>query len=311
MLSIKTTLRRPIVSVLGILLIISMTAFLSVGIGQAIVAKDTLDSFEDNFTTVALVTGKFRQDYRQMFKFGDQTFSVMQRTLPEEISNWLDGAVKEYPDIVKAVSTPGLASAYIPDLEVDFYTDHPYEGSIVNVNGQAAYPRPYGMPYNCAVLEFELSEIGKITQKETNIGLVDMTKAIFETETFVQLEGKVTTVVALNEGYGDLTGRNITLSVKIVNSEAIETLGLKAGEKYLVFTNQFIDRKWKTGEETVRFGIGETFTYDENVYYLHEDGTKSQVTDTSKTYIDENGETVTCIRCGRRMESCARMYEDQ
>ena len=294
MLSIKTALRRPIVSLLGILLVVSMTAFLSVGIGQAIMAKDTLNSFENNFTTVALISGKFRQDYRKTYKFGDKTFSVIQRTIPEEISNWLDSMTKEHPDIVKDISSPGLASAYIPDLEVDFYTDHPYEGSIVSVSATAAYPRPYGMPYNCVVLEFKLSEIGDITTKETNLGLVDNTRASFETETFVQLKGVVTTVVECNEGYGDLTNRSIILSVKIRNPEALENLDLKTGEKYLVFTNQFIDRIWKTGDDIVRFGIGETFTYDENVYYLHEDGTKTPLTDTSKTYIDENGETVTC-----------------
>ena len=59
MLSIKTTFRRPIVSALGILLVVSMTAFLSVGIGQAYVANETLNSIEYNFTTVALMTSKF------------------------------------------------------------------------------------------------------------------------------------------------------------------------------------------------------------------------------------------------------------
>ena len=42
MLSLKTTFRRPIVSALGILLVVSMTAFLSVGIGQAYAANNTL-----------------------------------------------------------------------------------------------------------------------------------------------------------------------------------------------------------------------------------------------------------------------------
>lgn len=294
MLSLKNALRRPLVSLLGILLVASMTAFLCIGIGQAIVAKDTLVSFDDAFTTVALVSGKFRQDYSGRYTFGEQSFSVIQRTLPEEVSNWFDGVAKTYPDIIKAVASPGLASAYIPELEVDFHTAHPYAGSIVSVQGTAPYPRPYCMPYNCAVLEFELSGVGTAKQKESFLELVDETVALFETETTVQLKGKVTRVIGLHKGYSDPEGLDITITMKVRSAEALEALGLRKGEKYLVYTNSFIDRKWKSGEDVARFNIGDTFTYDENTYYLHSDGSITAVTDTTKTYTDENGETVSC-----------------
>ena len=89
MLSLKNALRRPIVSALGILLVVSMTAFLSVGIGQAYVANNTLKSIEDNFTTVALMTEKFRNQSNVTLQFGDKIQTQVTRQFPEKVVKFL------------------------------------------------------------------------------------------------------------------------------------------------------------------------------------------------------------------------------
>lgn len=295
MLSIKNALRRPIVSALGILLVVSMTAFLSVGIGQAYVANNTLNSIEDNFTTVALMTEKYRNQSNVTLQFGDITKTQVTRQFPEKVTEFLEALPEKYPEIVKEVSSPGLASAYIPSLTVDFFSDHSYEDSVAKKNSTGAWARPHGTPYTCAVFEIELTEIGEPFAEEGFIDITeDQTKAVFETEYRVQLEGNITSVVALHEGFDDPTGRVLSVNLHIKNYEELEALGIKVGEKYIVYSYYYIDRVWKYGDDYVSCLVGDELIYDENVYYISRDGTKTPANITEKTYIDENGETVTC-----------------
>ena len=295
MLSIKNTLRRPIVSVLGILLVVSMTAFLSVGIGQAYAANNTLATIEDKFTTVALMTEKFRNQSNVTLQFGDVTRTQVTRQFPEKVIEFLDEMPEKYPDMVKEVSSPGLASAYIPSLTVDFFADHSYEESVAKKSPTGAWARPHGTPYCCAVFEIELTEIGEPFAEENYMEITaDQTKAVFETEYRSQLKGNITSVVALHEGFDDPTGRVLSINLHIKNFEAFEALGLKVGEKYIVYSYYYIDRFWKYGDDYVSCLVGDELVYDENVYYISRDGTETPASITEKTYIGENGETVTC-----------------
>ena len=295
MLSIKTALRRPVVSALGILLVVSMTAFLCVGVGQASVANNTLQSIEDNFTTVALMTEKFRNQSNVTLQFGDVTQTQVTRQFPENVVEFLEELPEKYPEIVKEVSSPGLASAYIPSLTVDFFTDHPYEESVAKKSPTGAWARPHGTPYTCAVFEIELTEIGEPFEEDDFIEITDdQTKAMFETEYRVQLKGNITSVIALHEGFDDPTGRVLSVNLHIKNFEELEALGLTLGEKYIVYSYYYIDRVWKYGDDYVSCLVGDELIYDENLYYISRDGTKTPADITEKTYINENGETVTC-----------------
>ena len=295
MLSIKNAIRRPIVSMLGILLVVSMTAFLSVGIGQAYVANNTLKSIEDNFTTVALMAEKFRNQSNVTLQFGDVTKTQVTRQFPENVVEFLEELPEKYPDLVKEVSSPGLASAYIPALTVDFFTDHSYEDSVEKKSYTAPWARPSGTPYCCAIFEIELTEIGEPFAEEKYVEITkDQTKAVFETEYRAQLKGNITSVVALHEGFDDPTGRVLSINLHVKNFEELEKLDLKLGEKYLVYSYYYVDQVWKRGNDFVSCLVGDEIIYDENVYYISRDGTKSPANITEKTYIDENGETVTC-----------------
>ena len=295
MLSLKNALRRPIVSLLGILLVVSMTAFLSVGIGQAYAANNTLATIEDKFTTVALMTEKFRNQSNVTLQFGDITKTQVTRQFPEKVIDFLEELPEKYPDLVKEVSSAGLASAYIPSLTVDFFADHSYEESVAKKNPTGAWARPHGTPYCSAVFEIELTEIGEPFSEESYMEITaDQTKAVFETEYRSQLKGKITSVVALHEGFDDPTGRELQVNLHVKNFEAFEALDLKVGEKYIVYSYYYVDRVWKYGNEYVSCLTGDEIVYDENMYYISRDGTKIPANITEKTYIGENGETVTC-----------------
>lgn len=295
MLSIKNALRRPIVSALGILLVVSMTAFLSVGIGQAYVANNTLKSIEDNFTTVALMTEKFRNQSNVTLQFGNQTETQVTRQFPQKVTDFLAEMPEKYADIVKIVSSPGLASAYIPSLTLDFFTHHSYEESVAKLNYTGAWPRPHGTPYNCAVFEVKLTEIGTPALKESFIEITDdQTRAVYETEIRVPLKGTITSVIALHEGFNDPTNRDLEVSLHVKNIEEFEALGLKLGEKYILYTYNYVDSVWKLGNDYVSCLVGGEFVYAENVYHVSRDGTKTPASITEKTYIGKNGETVTC-----------------
>lgn len=295
MLSLKTTFRRPIVSALGILLVVSMTAFLSVGIGQAYAANNTLATIEDKFTTVALMTEKFRNQSNVTLQFGDKTQTQVTRQFPEKVVKFLEALPEKYPELVKEVASPGLASAYIPSLTVDFFTDHSYEESVAKKNPTGAWSRPHGTPYCCAMFEIELTEIGEPFAEENFIEISDdQTYAVYETEYRSQLKGNITSVIALHEGFDDPTGRELQVNLHVESFEAFDALGLKLGEKYLVYSYYYIDRVWKYGNDYVGCLVGDEIIYDDNVYYVSRDGTITPANITEKTYIGENGETVTC-----------------
>lgn len=295
MQSFKDAIRRPIVSAMGILLIIAMTILVCVSVGQAGVAKNVLRGFDDSFTTVALLTAKYQQpeeSYEQQFDGNYYTWYVPTQ-LPEEVKNWLSKMPSENTDIVKAVSSPGLASAYIPNLEVDVFVDHNYENSICYLDPWAPYPSPYGVPYTCAILEFELSEIEEPQQDYLILQRDGKTIQQVEQIISVQMKGKITSVVALHDGYEDPTNYNIIVYLTAPSIEALESFNLILGERYVVYSRAYQDVEWNSNSKYVYFSVG-SLPYYENVYIVNDDLSLSPLSVTEKSYIDEYGETVIC-----------------
>ena len=74
-------------------------------------------------------------------------------------SQWLEAYAEEHPEVVKAVSHTGLASAYIPDLSIHNWTSYWHKPLMINPNMCA--------PYDTAVLEITLTEIKEADQRHT------------------------------------------------------------------------------------------------------------------------------------------------
>ena len=258
MLSIKNSLRRPIVSALGILLVVAMVAFSCVAIGQASVATNTLNTLDENFTTIALITAKYRKPENFTWQSGEMDFTISSTIsqLPEEVKNWLSEMPNDNTDTVKAVASPGLASSYIPNLEVDFFAEHDYEDSMAHRDPLAPYPSPAGAPYTCAVLEFKLNHIGEPTQTYVPLQIVGNAVTQVEKRTNILLQGRITSAVGLHNGYKDPTGYYITVNLPLQNLEEFETLNLTAGEKYIIYGIYYQDHEWSSGNKEIFFPIG-------------------------------------------------------
>lgn len=347
MKTIRTAARQPLKTSIGILVVTLSVSILCVCLGQSMVAAQTEATLESNFTTVALPTAKYQ--YEQAYGGHVITFS---RQMPEEILSLLTKTAEDHPDIVKSVSSPGLASAYIPDLVPDNYTNHPLnELTSTNIN-YFLCPLPDGMPYSCALLEIELTEIGEPVQQFETKQQADGILVKAEKSIKVSLEGIITSVIGLQEGFSDPTGFTARIDLILPDSSALDALGLITGEEYIVFGMDYYDTDWHLREQLNKYDIvvdqfdpnAISYLSDEQIeqnktsggtaytvaYYNHngtnialsqydiekfraitltvedksilpkytwneqEDGTLTPQLLNTRSFLDENGETVTC-----------------
>lgn len=237
---IKNAIRRPIVTTMTTMIVAIAIAVLCIGVGQSSAAINTVKTLDYNHTTVALPTAKFQ--YSQSNGGYAASFSVQ---LPEEIANWITQTATNYPGIVKSVSSPGLASAYASDLVLDNYTDHDYnELTFTNIS-YFLQPAPEGMPYSCAMLEIVLTEVGKPVQQYTSKTQADGTRIKVESSIRVSLEGTISSVIGLQEGYSNPTGFTAHITLILPDTAALDALNLVHGEKYLVFGMDYCDTDWQ------------------------------------------------------------------
>ena len=290
MITFKNAFRRPLATIFGILIIVAEVAFISIGVGQAIYAKRTIKSIDYSSTTVALMTEKY-----QIKESGSHNQMVAQGTVPEEIKNWLSETAEKYPEIIKTVSSPGLASAYIPELTLDLYVEYEYPGFDFEISTVAArMPFPYGAPYTCVILEFVLSEMDEPTRWYSRAQQVDGTEVKIETDVSVNVKGKVTAAVDLQENYDDPTGYEVTFQWIARDIEEFEALDLTVGEKYILYGTDYRDNGWKHNSKSVNLVLKDEASRHKYIWTESSDGTLTPELVTERSYINENGETVIC-----------------
>lgn len=235
MKSIRQLLRQPLKTLTGVLLIAAAVAVLCVGMGQGFASLKTQKYFEQMFTTTAVTT----IDY-QFFTVATERghSSKFDRHLPEDAFMWMEKLAAEHPELVKTVSKPGLASAYIPELVPSNYTQYmrpDMNGHYFrNVAIQSLGASPEGMPYSCAVLEITLTELGEAK----NFGTED--------DPYITMEvvGTIESVVGLQEGFKDPTGYTARLTLVLSDMDEVDNLGLIIGERYLVYGMNYFDEHW-------------------------------------------------------------------
>lgn len=243
--AIRQQLRRPVRTLTGILLIALAVAMLCVSIGQAFAAEKTASTMDSRFTTVALLTAKYQQDSQEE----DGAINIKMQP-PEEIQSWIADTAEDHPEIVKALSYPGLAAAYIPELEPDTYIDHPMQRDTYGTLNYALQPYPAGAPYSTAMLEIQLDEIVGRTQPV----LGDVSKMSWMNDVVayhaVTLRGTVCKVIALQENFPDPTGFAVELTLVLPDEAAFDALDLQPGERYLVYGMDYYDNDWRFRQET-------------------------------------------------------------
>lgn len=237
MKTIRQLLRQPLKTLTGVLLIAAAVAVLCVGIGQGYASIRTQKNFEKMFTTTAITTINYQYTTEPTVTGSASRFD---RHLPEDALIWMQELTEEHPELVKTVSAPGLASAYIPELVPSNYTQYIWPdirignmGRKVAILSLGAYPE--GAPYSCAMLEITLTELGEIRDWGT------------EEEPYIAREvtGTIENVIGLQEGFKDPTGYTARLTMVFTDMEAAESMELVIGERYLVYGMDYYDTHWE------------------------------------------------------------------
>lgn len=205
MKTLLQTLRRPVKTLFGILLIALAVSVLCVCLGQSFAAEETKKALDEIYISAAFPNG-----------------------ISEDCVQWLNQYVQEHPDVVKQQSHIGIASAYIPDLTVDNWTQYIHK-PLVNSNNMCA-------PHNTAMLEIKLVSVG-LFYYEINALTPDE-----NTPCTMEVEGVVERVIGLQEGYADPTGYTVRITLHLANLAERFALDLQPGERYLVYGVDYMDQ---------------------------------------------------------------------
>lgn len=242
MYTMRQLLRQPIKYIVGILVISLAVAVLLTGVCQYIATILTRAEIEDNFNSVALYS----------------TAGSTNWDLNAALKEWVDGIVKEPPEIVKTVSHTGLLSAYIPALEPDNYTQHyATTGNYLD----AVYAQPYG----CAILVVTLETVGEDITEECYSGVgSDGASAQIVRFATMRVKGRVNEVISLQEGFHSPVGYAIELTVKAADEAALRAMQLTAGQQYLVYGMNYFDNDWLFRRAIAQNELTFSQPFDEN-----------------------------------------------
>lgn len=237
MKTLRQLFRQPIKTLSGILLVTLAVAILCVCLGQAMAANNMAASLDDSYTTVALLTGKYQYKEER-----DGTLKVS-TALPEEVAAGVEELISSNSDIVLEDSYAGLASAYIPELTPDNFTNYfvaPAVAESLNYYLQNIIP---GTPYSQTVLLVTLTEIDSPSLWSDDFEAVEAGTAVFEAN--VVIKATVDRAVSLEAGYNDPTGYTITLNLHADDQQDYWDLGLEVGQQYLVQGSDYYDLDWE------------------------------------------------------------------
>ena len=219
--SIRQLIRQPMKTLAGVILVTIAVAILVTCLGQAMVSLNIGESVDELFTTIALPTGRYQIDESGCY------FSQS----PEEVTQVIKQLTDEQTELIEEVSPLGLASAFIPELTIDNYSQHPnrYDG---DGNYMSLRAQPEGTPYNCAMLEIMLEEIRE--PEEQADGSIRMI-----------LRGQILSAVGLQDGFNDPVGMTAHITLSLPNEKALKELALESGQRYLVYSFDYYDYDWR------------------------------------------------------------------
>ena len=144
--------RRPVKAAFGVLLLALAGAILCLSGGQYWAAAQTRAAVEENYTTVAVVTGGMQQ----LVASGGTVRVDIGATY--EANAFLQKPAQQNWSIVRGQATMGLVSGYSPQLSSlsNFYA------STADISDTRIDDLP-NAPYDFAVLEVEITQVGPET----------------------------------------------------------------------------------------------------------------------------------------------------
>lgn len=233
--TVKQMVRQPLKMGAGIVLIAIAIAVLCVGVGQYYAAEAVQTQLNRSYLSIALP----RPRAAAISFVGEDTEPVKGYT--EETDTWALEYAADHPEVIQSVSSPGLISAYIPELELlNFHSD--YRGILKEENDST--------PHNCAMFVFTVTEEPQIYETLSAVcvkdGRVVLTEDGVPIEADVErlgsiiLTGIIDQVIGLQAGWPDPVGYTVHVNFRLP-SEEIEQYDFQIGKQYMLYTSDYTD----------------------------------------------------------------------
>ena len=216
--------RRPVKAAFGVLLLALAGAILCLSGGQYWAAAQTRAAVEENYTTVAVVTGGMQQ----LVASGGTVRVDIGATY--EANAFLQKPAQRNWSIVRGQATMGLVSGYSPQLSPlnKFYA------STADISDTRIDDFP-NAPYDFAVLEVEITQVGPETASYADESTKENTSYDWA------VDGKVLSVQAMHPDWDDPTGRNIQFFLQINGASDAAGKAIQPGQRCLLFTHSYRD----------------------------------------------------------------------
>ena len=216
--------RRPVKAAFGVLLLALAGAILCLSGGQYWAAAQTRAAVEQNYTTVAVVTGGMQQ----LVASGGTVRVDIGATY--EANAFLQKPAQQNWSIVRGQATMGLVSGYSPQLSSlsNFYA------STADISDTRIDDFP-NAPYDFAVLEVEITQVGPETASYADESTKENTSYDWA------VDGKVLSVQAMHPDWDDPTGRNIQFFLQINGASDAAGKAIQPGQRCLLFTHSYRD----------------------------------------------------------------------
>ena len=216
--------RRPVKAAFGVLLLALAGAILCLSGGQYWAAAQTRAAVEENYTTVAVVTGGMQQ----LVASGGTVRVDIGATY--EANAFLQKPAQRNWSIVRGQATMGLVSGYSPQLSSlsNFYA------STADISDTRVDDFP-NAPYDFAVLEVEITQVGPETASYADESTKENTSYDWT------VDGKVLSVQAMHPDWDDPNGRNIHFFLQINGASDAAGKAVQPGQRCLLFTHSYRD----------------------------------------------------------------------
>lgn len=269
MKSWKQLLRQPLKNLCGIILVTSAVCVLCLTLGQHISARNAVEKLDEQYNSVALITDETNYSENKTA----EGFAIqMSSGLPTYVLDWIEEAVNTHPEMIKLDSRPGLASAYIPEIDPDLYVEHDYRhyATVGDYQAGSWIPEPEGAPYTCAMLEVTVERIDIYYYPV----ILPWGQEPSTTPGGSEIICRIDKVHALPDGYHDPTGYYARLIIKETTPEELADQ-YPPGSRFLVYGTDYYDWDWQA-RETLKYEyetdfnselIIDTFDPDNITYY--------------------------------------------
>lgn len=305
MIYIKQLLRKPLKTLLGILIILLASAMLCVSLSQYVSFFRTRDSVESKYTTIALPTNKYKIE-QSVDEQGHPVF-IYSDSQPIEVQQFLSSLCVNLPQEIQSEEHHELISAFCKNTDslnwAEFYNESAYTGEGDGTTVISEYP------YTCALIVFKADEISEPYPYATSNPTIDLPEnTASDGNMAVDITGTVISAYMLHKGFDDPAGYTIRLTVHGETADSLAKIGLNKNDIYIAYGNDYADWNWELKKQIglITKGAYERCSWD-NIIMLSQEEIDSLPVN-SPEEMAKNGFTEKVIAIYNDSESEKKIY---